>query len=317
MATARRPQAGEVQLVNVNEATAVATAEAQAQAEYSDQRRNPRSQPHAPGVIFKRSDHPFHGQGTQVSLHAVRGLTRRGWLAVPYRFAIPPLDSWQHSFTGRMNAFDVVGGADGPAEHARPGGPGLQTVTFQALWMDWHPAHWGVWKPDQLAPILAVRELKQIARKNIIFRLRIRNPHLFRQDDVDMLATITQGDVEERAGEPDARYLTLSFQEYAELDAQRRSREKHQSDGPWTVKIKSGMTLRSLARDYYHEQSLWTVIANANPHMQNWAPSRDLHEWATKYHRTRITIPSKPKPSRVKGVALNVGGNRSQGRGSL
>lgn len=314
MTSARRPQAGDVRPwafggLSPGQQTAIESGLVP-----RSQVIDPRSQPGKPGVIFKRSDHPFHGRGTQVSLHAVRGLTARRHLGVPFRFQIPPMDSWGRTFTGRMTAFDVIGGASGPRERSRPQGPGLRTVNFKTLFMDWHPS-WGVWEPDVLAPIMAIRELEDLARKNVVFRLRIRNPHLYAHDDVSMFATITQGDVEEVAGEPDTRYITLSFTEYDELELERQARHDHGAHGPWSHKVVAGDTLHSLARHYYHQQVLWPVIANANPGMSNWAPSRPLTEWAKKQHRTRVRVPEKPKATKGKGIGVNVGGNRSQGVG--
>jgi hypothetical protein len=256
---------------------------------------NPRSQPSKPGVIFKRSDSPFSGDGTHVTLSRREGITRRGYLDVPFRFQIPPLESWQRSFSGRWQNFDVVGGEDGPRERTRFGGPGLRTVNFRTMFMDWHPS-WGVWEPDLLEPILALRELEVLSRKGVIFALKLRNDGRFGHDDVNMLASILQGDVEETSGEPDTRYITLSFQEWDELQAKRQARGKgskttlKSSDG-LSHKIVAGDTLYSLARANYGRQSDWRVIATANPGMSNWAPSRPLTQWVKQTGRKRIKIP--------------------------
>ena len=255
---------------------------------------NPRSQPGKPGAIFKRSDTPFEGDGTHVVLTREAGVTARGMLDVPFRFQIPPLDSWSRSFTGRWSNFDVVGGKNGPQERTRFGGPTLRTVQFRTMFMDWHPS-WGVWEPDMLEPILAVRELERLALRGVIFRLKVRNHGLFDHNDVHMLAVITQGDVEEVSGEPDTRYVTLSFQEYDELEVERKRRQERspKGNGPWTHTVKAGDTLYSLARHYYHQQNMWGWIAQANPGMNNWAPSRDLAEWAKREKRKRVRIPAK------------------------
>lgn len=255
---------------------------------------NPRSQPNKPGVIFARSDTPFSGDGTHVTMARREGVTKRGYLDVPYRFQVPPMDSWQRSFTGRWQNFDVVGGADGPGERSRFGGAGLRTVNFRTMFMDWHPS-WGVWEPDLLEPILAVRELEVIAQKGVIFTLKIRNDGRFTHDDVNMLAVITQGDVEEVSGEPDTRYITLSFQEY---DAAQAARQAGGLSGKPSLfgtgishTIASGDTLYSLARQYLGTQTGWRQIAKANAQMANWAPSRSLLEWSRQSGRTRIKIP--------------------------
>lgn len=317
MAGASRPQVGAVEAVTVRQATAQAQRDANLAAVAATGRKpNPRSQPGAPGIIFKRSDSPFTStEGTHVTLLRAAGVTKRGFLTVPFRFQIPPIDGWQRSFSGRWTNFDVVGGKDGPAERTRFGGPGLRTVSFRTCFMDWHPS-WGVWEPDLLEPILAVRELENLARKGIIFSLRVRDDGLYDHNDVAMLATIVQGDVESTAGEPDSRYITLSFQEYDELDEERKRRQAGAGaggePGPWTHTIAAGDTLYSLARFYYQTQTGWRWIASANKGLENWAPSRALTEWAAQSHRTRITVPQRPHgtaktdPSRP-NVATGVG----------
>jgi hypothetical protein len=277
---------------------------------------NPRGRPGKPGVIFKRSDTPFVGEGTRVSLSEEKGLTKPGYLDVPFRFQIPPQDGWQRSFTGRMNNFDVLGGAQGPLERSRPGGPGLETVTFRTMFMDYHP-EWGVWEPDLLEPVLAIRQLRQFARLNLIFWLKVRST-LYDHFDVDILATITQGDVEEVAGEPETRYINLTFQEYDELDAERKRRQRGhgQNQGPWNHTIKAGDTLYKLARSYYKTQRLWPAIAAANPHMRSWPPSRDLMAWGKREHRSRVHVPVKPSIAN-QGTGKRTGPNTAAGVGAI
>jgi hypothetical protein len=291
MAATRRPGVGQVETVGV--VTGGGTGFIAPGTPGFSKKANPRSQPHKPGAIFKRSDTPFSGEGTHVTISRRDGVTKRGFLDVPFRFQIPPLDSWQRSFTGRWSNFDVVGGASGPVERTRFGGPGLRTMNFRTMFLDWHP-DWGVWEPDLLEPILAVRELENLARRGIIFALKVRNKGRFRVDDVNMLATITQGDVEEVSGEPDTRYVTLAFQEYDELEAERRAKALT----PPTLRgtglahtIKANDTLYSLARHYFHHQADWKLIASANAGMANWAPSRPLTQWVKQSGRKRVKIP--------------------------
>jgi LysM repeat protein len=295
MAEARRPHVGQVETVGTVIGGGIGIIEPGTPG-FSQPKPNPRSQPNRPGAIFKRSDTPFSGDGTHVTISKRDGVTKRGYLDVPFRFQIPPLESWQRSFTGRWSNFDVVGGADGPVERTRFGGPGLRTVNFRTMFLDWHPT-WGVWQPDLLEPILAVRELEQLTRKGVIFALKVRNEGRFTHDDVNMLATITQGDVEEVSGEPDTRYVTISFQEYDELEAGRQARGASGTGGV-TIRsngashtIKAGDTLYSLARTYYRRQSDWRTIALANAGMGNWAPTRALTEWSKQTGRKRVKVP--------------------------
>jgi hypothetical protein len=253
-----------------------------------------------PTTIFKRSDTPFLGGGTEVMISLEPGYTKSGWLGVPFRFQFPPLDKWDKTRSASWPGFMVVGGAKGPRERARHEGPKLQTVTFKAMFLNWEPG-FEVWAPDELEPQLAAAELEALCQEGVKFRLRIRNAELYDYDDVNMIAVITQADVSEEAGEPDTRYMQLAFQEW-EPSAQ-ESKSVKQALGPWTFKpVKGGSeNLYGLSKKYYKTTALWRLIVAANPSLKNVPPSSTALYNSTGGHS--IKIPPKPTPGDTTGAA--------------
>jgi hypothetical protein len=242
-----------------------------------------------PTTIFKRSDTPFEGGGTEVTLQAEPGYTKSGFLGVPFRFQVPPLDNIQKTRGHNWQGYMVTGGADGPKERSRSEGPKLQTVTFKAIVLNWEPS-WQVWSPDELEPQLAAAELEELVKRGIKFRLRIRNAELYDYDDVNMLAAMTQADVTEEAGEPDARYIQCGFQEWDPTEVERKALKN--TIGPWSHKVVAGDSLYTLSQHYYKTNTLWKLIAAAN-HLTSYPPSQPLFVGNVKSHKV-LKIPAKP-----------------------
>lgn len=255
--------------------------------------------PAKPTTLFKRADVGFGGgEGQEVQLIAEPGYTKQGFLDVPFRMQCPPLDQLSRTMQHNHQTYEVVGGPEGPEQRSRSGGPSLRTVPFKTVFLNWQPS-WAIWPtpdamdPALLEPLLAVAELEELCKRGIRFRLRIGNAALYDHDDVNMVCVLTQANTDEIAGEPDARYLNLVFQEWKPTEIERASVKN--TLGPWTHKIVGGDTLYKLAVTYYKTNSLWQLIANANPGMQNGVPpSVNLLLWAQLHHKSSITIPAKP-----------------------
>jgi hypothetical protein len=248
------------------------------------------SGPQRPQTIFLRSDAPFTGEGQHVSLTAEPDMTQRPWLAVPFRFVVPPIDAWRRTVAHVWSPLTVFNEEDTGQERIRSAGPQLRTVSFRTMFLDYLPS-WAVFTGGALEPILAVRELEQLCLRGIIFRLKIRNRGLFNHDDVNMLAVLESCEVSEQASEPETRYLDLSFHEFEPTELERKQQA---GAGPWTHTIRAGDTLYSLARTYYRQQSLWPLIASGTSKLEGWAPSRDLVEWSALHKKMRLKVPAKP-----------------------
>jgi len=250
--------------------------------------------PSRPGTIFKRPNQPFVGDGTHVTLSRIPGMTKSTRLDVPFRFQIPPTDGWQLSAGHNVGRYQVVSGrgtdrADLPGERARKGGANLRTFGFSTFFVDHNPDY-AVWEMDDPDPIIMARELMQISLRGIVHRLRVRNTRYMDHDDVNMAVIMETCDISEQPGEPAVRNITMAWVEYVPTELDRRG-----ADRPSSHTIKRNDTLYKLARAYYKNQSLWGVIAAANPGMASWAPSRDLAEWKAKTGHARVKIPDKPK----------------------
>lgn len=252
-------------------------------------------------TIFTRSDKPFDGEGTEVMLVAEPGFTKPGWLGVPFRFQVPPLDKVSRTATHSEAGFVVLGGADGPRERSRSEGPKLRTVQFKAVFMSWQP-DFAVWVPDLYEPQLAAAELEALSLEGIKFRLRIRNAHLYDYDDVNMIATCTQANVDEEAGEQDSRYINLSFQEWGVTPAEARAAQG--GLGPWTFKpSRTGKdSLYSLSTKYYKSAVLWKLIVQANPLLSRIPPTSTALYNAMGGQAIRI--PAKPGEPATTAIRL-------------
>ncbi len=270
-------------------------------------------------TLFKRSDTPFlPNVGTEIALVAEGGFTAAGWLAVPFRFQCPPMDSLSRSTAHQWASYTVTGGKKGPSERTRSEGKRLKTMTLKTVVLNWEP-DWQVWSPDELEPQLAAAELEALCDAGVKFRLRVKNASLYDYDDVNMLAVLTQVEVTEEAGEPDARYLQLSFQEWAPTQVEVNAKKKQL--GPWTHELTLKDTAYSLSHDYYHTYSLWRLILAANG--LRGGPSTPLVQLVSAFTVRRtpkhvgkgtlplvvkvVKIPAKPPPP---SSTLNVPGER-------
>jgi hypothetical protein len=248
---------------------------------------------HAPvmaGVIFPRPDSPFVGDGQRVQLSRAEGYTPPNKLRVPFRFQLPPTEQIQKVSAFSWATFDVLDTDTGSSERSRPAGRRLKSLSINSMFLTWDPS-WAVWSPGAglMDPILAARELENLCDHGVRFRLRVANPKLYSHDDINMIAVITQCMVTEQTGEADTRYIQLDFQEYRPTEVERAA--IHNTLGPWTHTIKDGDTLYKLAKHYYHRQSDWRRIANANQGLEHQPPSHNLISWRRKHRRKTIHIP--------------------------
>lgn len=221
------------------------------------------------------------GDGLRVRLMAVPGLTGRelssGALAEPFRFQCPPLNSFSVEYAYSHTDYETVG----LGQVSRKGGRQLRTVSFESLFVDF-----GTWTVATLAGekgettaskiALSLERLAQIVESGDPFQLTVMHPDGFdsvaeglREDalvELDMWATMRSFSQEERAGEGDARYVSVSFTEYVEPLVSRRTKRRKRKSKTWprTHRLTENDTLRSLARSYYGAPEAWRIIAREN-----------------------------------------------------
>jgi hypothetical protein len=254
----------------------------------------------------------FEGDGVQVTLRAIRGLTSTQVLRTPFAFQCPPLESlardgqyaWEPYTTIRRGQF------------ARPSGRQLSTIQFETVFVSYDVqgtvlADDGV---DSRNPVLLASRLEAIMRRGTPFELMIGQKRLWGQLDVhwgpsnENAAVLTGVRVEERAGEVDARYLTVSLQEFRSVELLRKNQGTGHSRGrdlPIKLHInqlghvtgaafKGKATLHNLAVHFYGEASMWKGIVRRNGALKGVAPSDDLGTVADhrKDNKLVVVIPA-------------------------
>jgi hypothetical protein len=236
--------------------------------------------------------------------------TAKGLLGTPFCFQTAPIEEFKVSHAYEHADFMTVRFG----QYSRPSGRQLRQVPYAGLILNWKPPWSNLdpgdttgWWPNIEA---MVDELKAILNSGTPF-------HIFAYhaitgiEDLDMDATMRTLDVTDRAGEPDTRYLDITFTEYRRLGVQDIDNPVSGSTGG--VSVQRGYTigtsvplvppggnkgggvtgktparvspgqlapgsrsLYDLAKQYYGSTAQWTRIANANPGLGGFGPSSDL-----------------------------------------
>lgn len=252
--------------------------------------------------------------GMHVELAAAKGYTRPGLLKLPYRFQVPPTEAFTRQLAYAHTDFDTVRAG----QHSRPQARQLQVVSFQTLVVDWD-ATFAVWPRGravermsmvdryELFNVLHLTEtLEHVLESGTPVRLRAGMPYLWDQYDVEGLYTLRNLTIEERGGEPDARYLDVELHEYRPLQLRRRSygragRETTRSERgkadklPTTIEVfadgsardrgdddrkisDGGLTIARLSKRYYGSHGFGRYIIRANTVLRqhNWPANQGL-----------------------------------------
>jgi hypothetical protein len=249
--------------------------------------------------------------GVRVQLKQVSGLTKKGLLVPAYRFQMPPTDDWGVQASMGWTDYETIGGDT----LSRPGAEGLRTISFSTLFLDYdipgtvHKRGSRAHPTPPFTPMKAYDDLREIMESGTPFRLSVGNAGLWGRWDVQMLATLRSVDYTERAGEPDSRYIGVSFTEYLRPKLYRKGLPYHPVlpitvtlDRDGTARDTAGhrmgstahpVTLHILAREYYGASSKWRLIAHANHDWRNYSPSRHLN-LAPKGRKMKLKIPKAP-----------------------
>jgi hypothetical protein len=225
---------------------------------------------------------PWTGPGMRLELKAIPGVTRKGLLNIPFRFQVPPLDEFRIDMSVMANDYTTI--QDGT--YTRMGGVELVSVTFDTL-VTFAPAPWviakGMWDINKVA-----HRLRDIHNSRTPFRLVAWHPGPV--VELNMPATFRSLGRAERAGEPDARYLTPSFTQWRDPIQQRRDK-KH---WPRQHKLRANDTLASIARDNYGKPSEGRYIGLSNDHLHHWGVNTEIVK--NKHYRAGDNI-KVPAPS--------------------
>lgn len=268
---------------------------------------------------------PDDGAGLRVTLRRKSGLTRAGHLTIPFHFQCPPSDSftWEEAYdhqefqTLRAGTF------------SRPAGRSLATVTFSTLFvafdayaadgprmstssMNWHHSY------GLIDPFWMTEEVRSLQRTGTPFWLYVGQPSVRDEWDVKMLATLRSMRVEERAGEPDAKYADMQFSEYRQVTVSRKSktrpRSQHRSrtrsitltiDGTrhrvdpdgfrvqMTGANNDELTLVHIAHAAFGDAQQWPFIKAYNK-LDRWGGHADLFDYMVRHKmkRLRLRIPA-------------------------
>ena len=262
------------------------------------------------------------GEGLLVALYGIEGLTAPDILKRPFYFQCPPLESFSVSTAFNWSTWQTISQGD----MASPGGKALSTISFQTLFVEGEQTWTFRSSPERGAlgvptnPQATAARLRAIVNRGTPFGLVVGNRELWTNNDVHWgpvngnAAVITQADIEERVGEEDARYVSVTFQEYREPKLVRRGQGKKKSTGrsknvPTKVVIDEGgearevkdgkptsrvvvhnATFQKLAKHYYGRQSDAKEIRNANDGMSNVAVTASLGAVARKRKSKKLTL---------------------------
>lgn len=284
----------------------------------------------AGGERTGRQAQELGGDGLRITFGRVSGWTEAGLLKVPLTLQCPPLEAFQiqHAFTHQD--YDTLRAG----QFSRAGSRQLRTVQFQTVLVDFAP-EWAVWRQPggfrpptgqgapsldgQVAdrrlpnPLQVVDELRDMLDSGTPFSFTAAAPTYWgaKRRDLSMMATLRALSVEERAGEPDARYLDLQVTEFRRpaLTRKREGRARHAGGGrvrdlPYKHLVRKGDTLAKLAKHYYGRQDRWRTIAQANG-ARGLSASGDLPEWARKHRAKYVSIPAVNDEGQATQVSTN------------
>lgn len=243
--------------------------------------------------------------GIRLRLRAIPGLTPKAILRKPLRLPCVLGPDFEVGEEALHTDFDTVGAGQFSSPAGGRKAPQLKTLSFDALTLTWD-AKWLVF-PDT-TPQEVRRELNEILRSRQPVELfAFLGPH-GTGEELRMYATLRGLNRILRHGESDTRYYSLSWKQYRNPVVRRRGRGGGSKRLPARHKLKSGDTLRSLAKRYYGTRELWLFLASENG-IKGWGGETPLVKMNRYEVGDQIKIPVPPSGGHV-GRAHPVTGTR-------
>lgn len=262
-------------------------------------------------VIPVRGAGPSQGEakglGVHIALSSIDGLTSQRVLRKPYYFQCAPLDTMPRDYTWTWDEWVTLDGTT----HSNPTAIGNSTYTFSSVIVDTPYRFVFVKDFDVLA---MVRELQKIGDSMRPFQLQFGQPALWGEWDVVAAVTMRSLHVEERHPEIDARYFTVSFASYADVDVKLRSvplpaaivsasvgNGSATSAAPQRAGVVALLdsavlpgkldTMSKISKVYYRDPGQWPVIAKASG-LEDVSANQNLRETVgSQQPAPRIVIP--------------------------
>lgn len=293
----------------------------------------------------KRRKPPEEGKGMRVILKRDKGLTPKKLLRDPFYFQLPPLEEFRRQTSYSHSTFETVR----RTQHSIPQARQLDRIPFSTAFIDYDP-RWATYHyrdeehPNRppANPLHWSKELRKISDSGAPFKLSVGNPRLWGEWDVKgMLVVITSLEITEKGGEPDARYLTIEFQEYDEPERTKKSHifptkvtvfrdgkaqcelgHKLGDKGASEDDETKHATLTSLSKHFYGSAKHWKEIARANggkgKGLKNWPQNRSLSVFLIEKNRGKrqtFKIPELGHGREGRGGGDKPGRDRGRGGG--
>lgn len=219
----------------------------------------------------------YRAEGYVVRFTKMRGLTHPKVLTKVLRFPNGPIENIRYGDAYSHSEYQTLR----LGTLSRPQGHELRTVSFSTLVTDW-PLSVASFPDDLHDPLGFIYHLRKIQAAGTPFWLEMGLPTYNEEWDLAMPATLRSVDAEERAGEPDTRYIDVSLVEFRDADVKGRKKGKgsggaqgHWGKLPATVVIledggvkggfvKKPVTLYKLASYYYGSAAAWRHVRGAN-----------------------------------------------------
>lgn len=251
--------------------------------------------------------------GMRLRLTKIKGVTKgsaQRVLKQPYFFQCPPLEEFTNPTTRNLGSYTDYKGD----EHTTPGGMAAKSITIRTLAVEW-----GNYVLEYNFDVeRLVDDLREIVKAG--YPIDVLGTHRW-SGRAELHAKMFLSDVQatEKHGEPDARYLDLSFTAWSAQEVNRRSLGGHDDDFPFTIilqkdgdyhavnkhgarrpfKADHPLTFSGIAKKAYGKPSLAERVMRAQrPTIRKWGKHTPIIKHPRfKGKGGKIIVPAPPLPA--------------------